>query len=59
MLHVTELRLGEDSVYHRSLDEAPKKDFVQLTGARNVRVGYRAIRGDVLRDVVVVDKSQA
>ena len=59
MLHVIDLRLGEDSVYHCGLDEAPKKGFVQLTGARYVGVGYRAICRDVLWDVVVVDKSQA
>jgi hypothetical protein len=41
------------------LDETPKKDLVKVAGARDVGVGYRAIYGDVLRDVVVIDESEA
>jgi hypothetical protein len=59
VLHVTELGLGEDPVYHCGLDEAPEKNLIKVTGARDVGVGYRAIYGHVLRDVVVVDKPEA
>lgn len=58
VLHVAEFGLGKDSVYHCGLDEAPKKDFIEVAGARDVGVGYGAIQGDVFGDVVVVDEAE-